>query len=315
MILSVLFVIAGFALLVYGGNILVSGSSNVARYFGISEFVVGLTVVSLGTSAPELAISVMSALEGHSEITLGNVIGSNNFNLFVVLGATGVFTALNVERKIAVRDIPLSFLFALIVLLFGNGLFIGNPHEISRIDAAAFLLFLATYMFFLFREAKKEKDKNVVNKPDMSMAKSVLFIVGGLVGLIGGGKLALTGAVDIAEYIGMSEKVIGLTIVAVGTSLPELVTSIIASRKGSVAMALGNVIGSNIFNILLILGVSCLIKPVEYDTSFNFDICMLLGGTLLLFLFAIPKPNRIRRWQSGLLLIIYIAYTIYLIRN
>ena len=315
MILSILFVIAGFALLVYGGNILIEGASNVARYFGISELMVGLTVVSFGTSAPELAISIMSALEGHAEITLGNVVGSNNFNLFVVLGSAGVVTALKVERVILKRDIPLSLLFGVLVLLMGNDFFVGNAHEISRIEAISLLVVLGGYFILLFRDAKNNKDKDFISAPDMSMTRATLYIVGGLVGLVGGGKLALTGAVDIAHYIGLSEKVIGLTIVAVGTSLPELVTSIIASRKGNIDMALGNVIGSNIFNILLILGISCTIMPIKYDTSFNFDLFMLLGGTLVLQLIALPKPNLIRRWQSGVFLAIYIAYTIYLIKN
>lgn len=316
MILSILFIIVGIVLLVYGGNFLVNGASNVARNFGISELIVGLTVVSFGTSAPELVVSIMSAMEGHSEIALGNVIGSNNFNLFIVLGASGLMAALGVGRDMVRRDIPLSFLFAALLLLFGNNyFFFDGEKSITRIDALILIALLLLYFALLFRSAKKDKHKDFISVPDITMGRATIYIIGGLASLVGGGKLVLTGAVDIAYYFGMSEKVIGLTIVAAGTSLPELVTSVVASYKGKVDMAIGNVIGSNIFNILLILGVSCIIKPISYDVSFNIDIHLLLGGTLLLMAFVASKPHRLVRWQSVIFIVAYVAYTIYLIRN
>lgn len=315
MILSILFIVVGFLLLIYGGNYLIDGASNVARNFGISELIVGLTVVSLGTSAPELVVSIMSAIEGHSEIALGNVVGSNNFNLFIVLGVAGVVATIKVGSDIVRRDIPLSLLFTIMLLLFGNDFFVQEGQYIGRIDALLLIIMLISYFIILFQNVKKNREKDFISAPDISMIRATMYIIGGLAGLVIGGKLVLNGAVDIAHLIGLSEKVIGLTIVAAGTSLPELVTSIVASRKGNADMAIGNVIGSNIFNILFILGLSCIIKPIEYNTTFNIDICLQLVGIILLLTFVGRKRHQLKRWQAALFVVTYVIYTIYLINN
>lgn len=318
MVLSSLIVIAGLVLLVLAGNAIVDGGSNIARYMKVSEMLVGLTIVALGTSAPELVVNIMSSMDGHSELAMGNVLGSNNFNLFVVLGISGIVAPLIVVRKMVLRDIPMSFLFTILLLLFGNDFFVngGTDSYIGRIDAAIFLVCLGIYMFILFGDAKKDKANEEIAKPDMSLTRAVLYLIGGLIGLIVGGKFVEQGSVDIASALGVSEKVIGLTVVAAGTSLPELVTSIVACHKGNVGMAVGNIIGSNIMNILLILGVGCMISPMPFNPNFNTEIYVLLAGTAALFVFVSPRffsPYKLDRVEASVLLSAFIAYTVWLI--
>ncbi|MCQ2235374.1 MAG: calcium/sodium antiporter [Bacteroidales bacterium] len=318
MVLSSLIVIAGLVLLVLAGNAIVDGGSNIARYMKVSEMLVGLTIVALGTSAPELVVNIMSSMDGHSELAMGNVLGSNNFNLFVVLGISGIVAPLIVVRKMVLRDIPMSFLFTILLLLFGNDFFVngGTDSYIGRIDAAIFLVCLGIYMFILFGDAKKDKTNEEIAKPDMSLTRAVLYLIGGLIGLIVGGKFVEQGSVDIASALGVSEKVIGLTVVAAGTSLPELVTSIVACHKGNVGMAVGNIIGSNIMNILLILGVGCMISPMPFNPNFNTEIYVLLAGTAALFVFVSPRffsPYKLDRVEASVLLSAFIAYTVWLI--
>lgn len=318
MVISTIMVIAGLVLLVLAGNAIVDGGSNIARYMKVSEMLVGLTIVALGTSAPELVVNVMSSLDGHSELAMGNVLGSNNFNLFVVLGISGVVSPLIVVRKMVLRDIPMSFLFTLLLLLVGNDFFLNNEIQtyIGRIDAAIFLGCLGVYMFFLFGDAKKEKSSMEIAKPEMKLWKAIIYLIGGLAGLIIGGKFVEQGSVEIATALGVSEKIIGLTVVAAGTSLPELVTSIVACHKGNVGMAIGNIIGSNIMNILLILGIGCLISPMPFNPGFNTEIFVLLGGTTALFIFVSPRffsPYKLDRVESSILLAAFIAYTTWLI--
>lgn len=320
MVLSSLIVIAGLVLLVLAGNAIVDGGSNIARYMKVSEMLVGLTIVALGTSAPELVVNIMSSMDGHSELAMGNVLGSNNFNLFVVLGISGIVAPLIVVRKMVLRDIPMSFLFTILLLLFGNDFFVngGTDSYIGRIDAAIFLVCLGIYMFILFGDAKKDKANEEIAKPDMSLTRAVLYLIGGLIGLIVGGKFVEQGSVDIASALGVSEKVIGLTVVAAGTSLPELVTSIVACHKGNVGMAVGNIIGSNIMNILLILGVGCMISPMPFNPNFNTEIYVLLAGTAALFVFVSPRffsPYKLDRVEASVLLSAFIAYTVWLILN
>ncbi len=318
MVLSSLIVIAGLVLLVLAGNAIVDGGSNIARYMKVSEMLVGLTIVALGTSAPELVVNIMSSVDGHSELAMGNVLGSNNFNLFVVLGISGIVAPLIVVRKMVLRDIPMSFLFTILLFLFGNDFFIngGTDSYIGRIDAAIFLLCLGIYMFVLFGDAKKDKANEEIAQPDMSLSRAILYLIGGLIGLIVGGKFVEQGSVDIASALGVSEKVIGLTVVAAGTSLPELVTSIVACHKGNVGMAVGNIIGSNIMNILLILGVGCMISPMPFNPNFNTEIYVLLAGTAALFVFVSPRffsPYKLDRVEASVLLSAFIAYTAWLI--
>lgn len=318
MVWSALMVVAGLVLLVLAGNAIVDGGSNIARYMKVSDMLVGLTIVALGTSAPELVVNIVSSVDGHSELAMGNVLGSNNFNLFVVLGVSGIVAPLIVVRKMVLRDIPMSLLFTILLLLSGNDYFMNGGSEtfIGRIDAVIFLCCLGFYMFILFGDAKKEQNGGEVSAPEMSMAKAIISLIGGLVGLVVGGKLVEQGSVDIATALGVSEKVIGLTVVAAGTSLPELVTSIVACHKGNVGMAVGNIIGSNIMNILLILGVGCLISPMPFDAGFNTEIYVLLAGTVALFIFVSPRffsPYKLDRVEASILLASFIGYTVWLI--
>ena len=321
MVISSLFVLLGLVLLVWGGNSVVGGAGNIARHFGISELVVGLTVVSVGTSAPELAVSIMAAIEGHSAIALGNAVGSNLFNLFVVLALAGVVAPITVGRDEMRRDIPISLLCTLLLLLLGNEFFlpsVADEMTISRLDGVLLVSLLVGYVLLLVFQARStsgvEAEADVTASPDISILRSVVLLVVGIASLIVGGRFVLNGSVDIATRLGVSERVIGLTIVAAGTSLPELGTSIVASRSGHVDMAFGNALGSNIFNILLILGVSASISPMPYDPTLNFDVFFLLGGTVALFGFvALSKHHRLERWQAALFFIAYVAYVVKMI--
>lgn len=317
--LSLFLLVAGLALLVKGGDWLVTGSSSLARKYGISELVIGLTVVAFGTSAPELVVSVMAALNGHSEIALGNVIGSNNFNLFVILGLTAVVKPLQVQVGVIRREIPLSLFAALLLLVLANEFWRGGDGlMVGRADGLVLLLCFGFFLYYIYRSMQApgvevEEGAVATKKPLVS----ALLIVGGLAGLIIGGRWVVNSAVDLARMFAVSEKVIGLTIVAMGTSLPELVTSLVALRKGSADMAIGNVVGSNIFNIFLILGVGASIQAMPYTCAFNLDLGLLLGGTVLLLLAMFTGKRRVLdRWEGLLFLLLYAGYMVYVgLRN
>jgi len=317
--LSLFLLVAGLALLVKGGDWLVTGSSSLARKYGISELVIGLTVVAFGTSAPELVVSVMAALNGHSEIALGNVIGSNNFNLFVILGLTAVVKPLQVQVGVIRREIPLSLFAALLLLVLANEFWRGGDGlMVGRADGLVLLLCFGFFLYYIYRSMQApgvevEEGAAATKKPLVS----ALLIVGGLAGLIIGGRWVVNSAVDLARMFAVSEKVIGLTIVAMGTSLPELVTSLVALRKGSADMAIGNVVGSNIFNIFFILGVGASIQAMPYTSAFNLDLGLLLGGTVLLLLAMFTGKRRVLdRWEGLLFLLLYAGYMVYVgLRN
>ena len=317
-IIYILLLVLGMALLVKGGDILVDGSSSLARRFNVSELAIGLTVVAFGTSAPELVVSLSAALGAHPEIALGNVIGSNNFNLFFILGATGLIAPLAVQRNSVRFEIPFSLFAALIMFLLANFTFpFGDEKDmLTRIDGVIFLLFFVLFLFYLFKSMKNGKtaDETAADAKTFTLLKSILFIVFGLVFLVVGGKIVVDSAVFLADKLGISEKVIGLTIVAIGTSLPELVTSIAAVLKKSDDIAIGNIIGSNIFNIFLILGASAVVRPMEYSPIFNRDIYFLFFGTILLILAMFTGKRRtLDRWESAVLLLLYVGYVVYLI--
>lgn len=313
MLLSSVLLIGGLLLLIKGGDWLVTGSSAIARKYGISELVIGLTIVAFGTSAPELVVSVLAAVEKHPEIALGNVIGSNNFNLFIVLGLSGIIAPLTVQVSTIRKEIPFSLLAALLLMLLANNFFIGDSQTtVGRIDGFILLSFFCGFLFYIWRSMKIESVSDEHQLESVKTGKSVLFIWGGLAALIVGGKLVVTSAVDLARMFHVSEKVIGLTIVAVGTSLPELVTSLVAMRKKSSDIAIGNVIGSNIFNIFLILGAGALIGPMDYSLQFNQDLLLLVFGTLLLLLTMFTGGKRkLDRWEALIFVGIYIAYMVY----
>jgi cation:H+ antiporter len=315
MALQFLIIVLGFVLLIKGADWLVNGASKLARKHRISDLAIGLTIVAFGTSAPELVVNVIASVQGHQGIVFGNVIGSNNFNLFIILGITGLITPLVVRSSTVWREIPISFFAVVLLIVLSNGIFKGQQTLLSRIDG---LLLLAMFGAFLFYVSKQLKFDNadhpsiVEETPDLKLSG---LIVAGLLLLVLGGRLVVTGAVEVATRLGISETIIGLTIVAAGTSLPELVTSVVAATKKNIDIAVGNIIGSNIFNIFLILGVSALIRPVQFEEALNTELLLLALGTLFLFLAMFTGgKKKLDRWEAVILLFVYLGYTIYLIR-
>jgi cation:H+ antiporter len=310
---SIFLIILGFASLIFGANWLVDGASSLARKYKISDLAIGLTIVAFGTSAPELVVNAIASFQGYSDIVLGNIVGSNNFNLFIILGLAGIIFPIAVQSSTVWREIPISLFAALLLLVLGNGILISDVSEISRIDGVILFISFVFFLYYVYKQMKTEDNEEVtlVKRTNLQIWG---YIIGGLFGLIIGGQLVVTNGIEIATDIGVSEKIIGLTIIAAGTSLPELVTSIVAARKKNSDIAIGNVIGSNIFNILLILSISTLIKPVTFNQNFNLDIIILLGGTLFLFIAMFTgKRKKLDRWEAALLLGFYLFYTTYLI--
>jgi len=310
MLLPVLLVIVGFAILIKGADFMVNGASSAAKKFGISNLAIGLTVVSFGTSAPELVVNVMAALSDAPNATdaaFGNIIGSNNFNLLFILGVAGVIYPLVVQRNTVRYEVPISLLAVLVLYLLVNDVRIwGNTENI---------FFFGLFMMYIYRTMMNSNDMEEESQIKLySTWTSVGLVVLGMVMLVGGGKVAVDNAIKIAHFYGLSEKLIGLTILAIGTSLPELATSAVAAYRKSTDIAIGNVVGSNIFNIFFILGTSSMIKPLSFSSALNFDIYVLTGATLLLLVFMFTlNQSKLDRWEALLLLMGYITYTIYLI--
>lgn len=294
---------------------MVNGSSAMARRYGISDLVVGLTIVAFGTSAPELVVNLFAASANHSDIVLGNLIGSNNFNLFVILGVVGLISPFVVQSNTVWKEVPLSLLAALLLLLLSGSLIDGTPGTISRWDGLVLLLLFSAFLYYIYRQLKTGgSEKEETTPTSLSRYKMWGMIIAGLAGLVLGGKLVVDHAVKIAGLIGVSEKVIGLTIVAAGTSLPELVTSVVAALKKNSDIAIGNVVGSNIFNLLLVLSLSSFVRPISFDPKFNTDLLLLAGGTLFLFLAMFTgQRKKLDRWEAAILLLVFMAYTVYLV--
>ena len=297
--------IVGFVLLIKGADLFVDGASSVAAKLKVPSLIIGLTVVSIGTSLPEAAVSISASLSGNNSISLGNVIGSNIFNLLMVVGVSSAILPIVTDRDMLKRDMPINIG---ITVLLGILLFDGN---LSRLEALLLLLLLVAYMFLLIRSALKNRVEAEETKV-LSWAKSIVFIVLGVAAIIGGGQLVVNSAKTIAMALGMSETLVGLTVVAIGTSLPELVTSVVAARKGDSGIAMGNVIGSNLFNILFILGMAGVIKPLTADAAFFIDTGILLGISALMLLFAFTK-RKISRVEGITCVLLYVAYTAYII--
>jgi len=273
MILTSLLLILGLALLLKGGDWLVDGASTLARKYRISELAIGLTIVAFGTSAPELVVNVLASAGGQVDLAFGNVIGSNNFNLFLILGLSGLLAPVAVSAGTVWKEIPMSLVAAVALLLLANDQLYGDaPMMLSRIDGIILLGLFALFLFYIYRNMRTETTSTETQQTPRSTFKTVILIVAGLGGLVLGGRLVVDSAVEIARFFQMSEKIIGLTIVAAGTSLPELVTSLVAVKKKSNDIAVGNILGSNIFNIFLILGISSTIRPMPFSTVFNTDI-------------------------------------------
>jgi len=316
MLISTALLIAGFVLLAKGGDLLVDGASSLAKHFRVSELAIGLTIVSLGTSAPELLVNIIASLGGNSGIALGNVFGSNICNTLLILGVAGLIAPIAVGKGTVWREIPFSlFIIIVLGLLLNDSLYNGGRQDhLSRGDGLVLLVLFGLFMYYVFTLAKVTGEEAEGDTPDMGIPKSSLFIVIGLVGLVGGGKLVVSVAVEIAQTFGVSETLIGLTVVAVGTSLPELFASAMAAYRGKPDIAIGNVIGSNIFNILFVLGISSTIKAIPYPAFMNVDLLVVLLSSFLVFAFMfLFRKHRIDRREAALLVAGYIAYTAYLI--
>lgn len=317
MILQFVWLIAGFAILIIGADFLVSGASSIAKKMGISNLAIGLTVVAFGTSMPELLISVQSSLKGYNDAAFGNIIGSNNFNLLFILGLAGLIYPLVVQRNTIKYEVPLSLLAAgVLFLLVNDKMILGSEGNfLSRIDSLILLLFFGGFLLYIYRSMKTTSDYEEDNSIKIYKTPiALLMTFGGLIGLVYGADKVVENAVAIATTFGLSEKLIGLTILAAGTSLPELATSCVAAYKKNTDIAIGNVIGSNIFNIFFILGVTGMITPLEYKEVMNFDLNVLMSSTVLLMIFMFTLNTRkLDRWEAALMLIGYIVYTVVLI--
>jgi len=311
MFLQISLLILGFILLIKGAGWLVDGASALAKQFNISDLAIGLTVVAFGTSAPELVVNTFASFQNHQDIVLGNIIGSNFFNLFAILGIAGIIAPLSVKSSTVWKEIPFS-LFALVILLFlANNFFISGNDYISRFDGFILLLFFILFLYYVYKQLKTEKLVTETNQKKLSNLTIWVYLFAGLFGLILGGKLVVNSAISMASSFGVSEKIIGLTIVAAGTSLPELATSVVAVLKKNNDIAVGNVIGSNIFNILFILPISAIIRPVIYKIEFNTELFVLAGGTIFLFIAMFTgEKKKLDRWEAGLLFATFMVYTI-----
>jgi cation:H+ antiporter len=315
MTLTILLLVLGFVILIKGADWLVNGSVSLAKHYKVSELVIGLTIVAFGTSAPELIVNIISSIKGLNDVTMGNIVGSNLFNLMLILGLSGIIYPLIVQVKTIRNEIPFSLLAAIVLLVLANYTF--NERGIltlNRLDGAILLGFFIIFMVYIFVNLRSNKETVEAGYKILKPSISLFLILIGLVSLILGSRLVVDNAVKIAHLFGASEKLIGITIISAGTSLPELVTSVVAAFRKKSDIAIGNIIGSNIFNIFLILGISSLITPIKYNSSFNFDILLLIIATILLFAFMFSgKKHKLDRWESALFLIGYAGYITYLL--
>ena len=298
--------IVGFVLLIKGADYFVDGSSSLAKLFKIPSVIIGLTIVAMGTSAPEAAVSITAGMQGSNGIAISNVVGSNIFNSLVVVGVCGAMAAFKTSEDILKRDLPINFVITiLLIALFIDG-------KLSRLDGIVLLVGMVAFIALMIRAALTSKTEDEDEIENMPLAKCAIFILGGIAAIILGGNFVVDSAKAIAYSFGWSETFVGLTIVAVGTSLPELVTSIVATRKGESGLALGNAVGSNIFNILFILGMSSTICPIVLDSVAIYDAIALLGVAILTYIFA--KTNKQVSRQEGIIMVLtYVAYTCYLL--
>lgn len=315
MLIQIIILIAGLILILMGANWLVDGSSSIARRFGISEFVIGLTIVGIGTSAPEMVVSFLSSFQGKSDMAVGNVVGSNIFNTLMILGATALVAPVAITKSNLKKDIPLNIAVTVLLILLGKSasLFgLGATDSLSRAEGGILLLIFAIYLWNSFRSGREDTEENVMDETKPLMA--TLMIIGGLAGLIFGGRLFVNSATQIALIAGLSEKFIAITIMAAGTSMPELATCVVAAYKGQGQLALGNILGSNISNILLILGGSALIHPLSFNSISDMDLGIMTVSAILILLSAISfKKKKLDRVEGVIFIGLQIAYMAYLI--
>jgi len=315
MITYILFII-GFVLLIKGADLLVDGSASIAKKLKIPSIVIGLTIVAFGTSAPEFIVNIFASAQGNSEIAIGNILGSNIANILLILGISAIIYPITAKKNTVLKEIPLNLLAAIVLGLMANDMIIDGAgfSGITRIDGFILLSFFIIFLYYTFGITKS--DKNIVEEEIkiFSYSKAVIFIILGLAGLVIGGKWIVDGAVKIAEFFNISQSLIGLTIVAIGTSLPELATSAIAAYKKQSDIAIGNVVGSNIFNIFWILGASAIIRPLPFNISSNADIAMTIFASIVLFLVMfVGKKRVIERWQGVFMVTTYVGYVVFLV--
>ena len=314
MLTYILFVL-GFVFLIKGADILVDGSSSIAKKLGISDLVIGLTIVSFGTSAPELVVNIMASIKGASDIGIGNIIGSNIANIFLILGISGLIYPLMIKKTTTWKAVPLNLLAVIVLFFMANDVIFDGAVSsfLGRIDGLVLMAFFLIFMSYTINLAKTEKhEKEDYNGRPLWLA--LLMTIGGIVALTYGGQWVVDGAVSIAEAFGLSQALIGLTIVAVGTSLPELATSAVAAYRHNTDIAIGNVVGSNLFNIFWVLGLSATIRPLPIASAVNVDFGVLLVATLMLFAFSFTgRKNHIDRAEGAIFVACYIAYIVFLV--
>ena len=313
MFLTVVLLLVGIALVLLGADKLTDGATGLARRFNVTEMVIGLTVVAFGTSLPEFVTSFMSALKGSSEISIGNIVGSNTFNVLMIVGCSALVSPIVISKSTIHKDIPFAILATLSLIVGGQ-----FENLISRTDGLMLLGLFAVFMFYTFSIARNKdgagEQPQALQIAPMSYGRIFLYVILGLAGLVFGGNLFVDAATEIALSMGVSETVVGLTLVAAGTSLPELATSIVAARKGSSAIAIGNVVGSNIFNIFFVMGFCATVSPMPVGSISYFDLGLMLLSVLILWCFSYTKRT-IERWEGGVMVAVYLVYLAYLIHQ
>lgn len=306
-----LLLVIGFVLLIKGADFFVDGSSAVAKKLRIPSLIIGMTIVAMGTSLPETSVSVSASIAGKNDLSISNAVGSNIFNLMIVAGLCAILCPLPIGKDTLKKDFPFSIFSAGVLLAMGV-----ISAEITRIDGIILLLLFALFLYMMIRSALKARNSAAFSSDDeeiksLPVWQCAIYIIGGITAIAFGGKMVVESASDIARYFGMSDNLIGMTIVALGTSLPELVTSIVAARKNEMDMALGNVIGSNIFNILFVLGIAAVISPIGFTSENMIDTAVLISSSLLVLVFCLPK-RKLTRWNGVSMAAIYAGFTVYL---
>lgn len=316
MIIALLLLIGGLVLTVYGANWLVDGASSLAKKMKVSNLVIGLTVVAFGTSMPEFVVSFISSLNGNTDIAIGNVVGSNIINILLILGISSMLYPITVKHSTVWKEIPFALLASVVLFFMANDFLIDGATSsfVSRIDGLILLCFFLIFLYYTFETSKNSTETEQLVVKIFPVWKSLLLLVLGISGLSVGGNFFVKGSVEIARILRLSEAVIGLTIVSVGTSIPELATSVVAAMKKNSDISMGNVVGSNIFNVFFILGTSATVNPLPFNPDINFDLLICVGTSLLFFLFMfIGEKFKISRTEGLLFVLAYIAYTVYLL--
>lgn len=311
MAVSILFILIGFALLIKGADFLVEGASNISKRFHIPEIIIGLTIVSIGTSMPELFVSITSAIEGYPDMAIGNVVGSNACNMLLILGLSAMIRPIEFKRETRLIEIPICLVVTIVFMVLAN-----INQDIARIEGIGLIILFVLFIIYTIVMAKKgekfehkEETREKIEENKSSIIKDIIYIIIGIIALKFGGDFTVDHSVNIANMFNISEKIISVTILAIGTSLPELVTSVTAALKGKSDIAIGNIIGSNIFNMLLIIGVSSLISPITYNTTYNIEMSLLILATIILSLFPIiPPKNKMDRLNGFAFLLLYVVY-------